>query len=49
MTAGTRLICFPTVSSDPQALIKLFDTNSPFKEFNASSLGPLLSIPKLND
>lgn len=43
------LHCFPIVNAEPQALIKPFDVNSPFKEFNPSSLGPLLSIPKLSD
>jgi hypothetical protein len=43
------LHCFPIVNEAPQALIKPFDANSPFKEFNPSSLGPLLSIPKIKD
>ncbi|WP_339725127.1 hypothetical protein [uncultured Paraglaciecola sp.] len=43
------LHCFPVVNDEPQAMIKPFDCNSPFKEFNPSSLGPLLSIPKLSD
>ena len=43
------LHCFPIVNQAPQALIKPFDANSPFKEFNPSSLGPLLSIPKIKD
>ncbi|GAC18323.1 hypothetical protein [Paraglaciecola arctica] len=43
------LHCFPIVNDEPQALIKPYDTNSPFKEFNPSSLGPLLSIPQLSD
>jgi hypothetical protein len=43
------LHCFPVVSDEPQALIKPFDSNSPFKEFNPSGLGPLLSIPQLSD
>jgi len=43
------LHCFPIVNQVPQALIKPFDAASPFKEFNPSSLGPLLSIPKLRD
>jgi hypothetical protein len=43
------LHCFPMINNEPQALIKPFDVNSPFKEFNPSSLGPLLSIPKLSD
>ena len=41
--------CFPIINQAPQALIKRFDADSPFKEFNPSSLGPLLSIPKLKD
>ena len=41
--------CFPIVNEEPQAQIKPFDADSPFKEFNPSSLGPLVSIPKLND
>ena len=41
--------CFPIINHEPQALIKPFDANSPFKEFNPSSLGPVLSIPKLSD
>jgi hypothetical protein len=43
------LFCFPIVNSEPQAHINSFDKYSPFKEFNPSSLGPLLSIPKLSD
>jgi hypothetical protein len=43
------LHCFPIVNNEPQAMIKSFDADSPFKEFNPSTLGPLLSIPKLND
>ena len=43
------LFCFPIVNDEPQALIKPFNADSPFKEFNPSSLGPLLSIPKLSD
>lgn len=43
------LHCFPVVKNEPQAMIKAFDSNSPFKEFNPSILGPLLSIPKLSD
>ena len=43
------LHCFPIVNEEPQAQIKPFDADSPFKEFNPSSLGPLVSIPKLND
>jgi hypothetical protein len=43
------LHCFPIVNDEPQALIKPFDADSPFKEFNPSNLGPLLSIPKLRD
>ena len=43
------LHCFPIVDNELQALIKPFDANSPFKEFNPASLGPLLSIPKLSD
>jgi hypothetical protein len=43
------LHCFPIVNNEPQALIKAFDADSPFKEFNPSSIGPLLSIPTLKD
>jgi hypothetical protein len=43
------LHCFPIVNDEPQALITPFNADSPFKEFNPSSLGPLLSIPKLSD
>ena len=43
------LHCFPIVKNQPQAIIKPFDTDSPFIEFNPSNLGPLLSIPKLSD
>lgn len=43
------LYCFPIINGEPQALIKPFDKDSPFIEFNPSSLGPLLSIPKLSD
>lgn len=43
------LHCFPIVNDEPQALIKPFDADSPFREFNPSSLGPLLSIPQLSD
>lgn len=43
------LHCFPIINNEPQALVKPFDANSPFKEFNPSSLGPLVSIPKLNE
>jgi hypothetical protein len=43
------LFCFPIVNDKPQALIKPFDADSPFKEFDPSCLGPLLSIPKLID
>lgn len=43
------MFCFPIVNSEPQAHINSFDKYSPFKEFNPSSLGPLLSIPKLSD
>jgi hypothetical protein len=43
------LHCFPIVNDEPQAIIQPFDANSPFKEFNPSSLGPLLSIPMLSD
>ena len=43
------LFCFPIVNNEPQAHIKSFDKNSPFKEFNPSSLGPLLSIPKISN
>lgn len=43
------LHCFPIVNDEPQALINPYDANSPFKEFNPSSLGPLLSIPQLSD
>jgi hypothetical protein len=43
------LHCFPILNNEPQALIKPFDANSPFKEFNPASLGPILSIPKLSD
>lgn len=43
------LHCFPVINQVPQALIKPFDADSPFKEFNPSSLGPLLSIPQLRD
>jgi hypothetical protein len=43
------LHCFPIMNNEPQALIKAFDVYSPFKEFNPSCIGPLLSIPKLND
>ncbi|MFT5838567.1 MAG: hypothetical protein ACI9UT_001061 [Flavobacteriales bacterium] len=42
------LHCFPVINSEPQALIKPFDADSPFREFNPSSLGPLISIPKLS-
>ncbi|MBL4631335.1 MAG: hypothetical protein JKY14_09325 [Paraglaciecola sp.] len=41
--------CFPIINHKPQALIKPFDARSPFKEYNPSSLGPILSIPKLSD
>ena len=44
-----NLHCFPIVNQLPQALIKPFDADSPFKEFNPSSLGPLLVIHKLRD
>ena len=43
------LHCFPIVNDEPQAMIKPFDSNSPFKEFNPSTLGPLVSIPQLSD
>lgn len=43
------LHCFPVINNTPQALIKPFDADSPFKEFNPSSLGPLVSIPKLRE
>jgi hypothetical protein len=43
------LYCFPIVNNKPQALIKPFDADSPFKEFNPCILGPLLRIPKLSD
>jgi hypothetical protein len=43
------LHCFPIINNDPQALIKPFDADSPFKEFNPSIVGPLLSFPKLKD
>ena len=44
-----NLHCFPIVNQLPQALIKPFDADSLFKEFNPSSLGPLLVIHKLRD
>lgn len=44
-----ELHCFPVINNAPQALIVPFDTDSPFKEFNPSSLGPLLNIPRLED
>ena len=44
-----NLHCFPVINQVPQALIKPFDADSPFKEFNPSSLGPLLVIHKLRD
>jgi hypothetical protein len=44
-----ELFCFPIINDEPQVFIKPFDKNSSFKEFNPSSLGPLLSISKLND
>jgi len=43
------LHCFPVLKGEPQALIKPFDADSPFLEFNPSALGPLLNIPKLSD
>jgi hypothetical protein len=43
------LHCFPVVNNQPQALVKPFDVDSPFKEFNPSIIGPLISIPKLSD
>lgn len=43
------LHCFPIINNEPQALVKPFDVDSPFIEFNPSSLGPLLSIPRLSD
>jgi hypothetical protein len=43
------LHCFPVINNQPQALIKPFDVDSPFKEFNPSIIGPLISIPKLSD
>jgi hypothetical protein len=43
------LHCFPVVNDEPQAMIKPFDNNSPFKEFNPVTLGPLVSIPQLSD
>jgi hypothetical protein len=43
------LHCFPFVNNQPQALVKPFDADSPFKEFDPSNRGPLISIPKLND
>ncbi|WP_299076909.1 hypothetical protein [uncultured Paraglaciecola sp.] len=43
------LHCFPVINDEPQAQIKPFAANSPFKEYNPASLGPVLSIPKLQD
>ena len=44
-----ELFCFPMISNEAQAIVKPYDKNSPFKDFNPSSLGPLLSLPKFND
>lgn len=46
---GFDLFCFPIINNESQAIVKPFDENSPLKEFNPSSLGPLLSIPRLSD
>ena len=43
------LHCFPIINGEPQALIKPFDADSPFFDFNPAVLGPLLNIPKLSD
>lgn len=43
------LFCFPIINNEPQVQIKPYDDNSPFKEFNPSVLGPLLSIPMLSN
>ena len=43
------LHCFPIVNKQPQVQIKPYAENSPFKEFNPSIIGPLLSIPMLSD
>ena len=44
-----ELHCFPIVNDEPQAQIKAFHVDSPFKEYNPVNIGPLVSIPKLNE
>jgi hypothetical protein len=44
-----ELFCFPMISNIALAIVDSRDKNSPFKDFNPSNLGPLLSIPKLSD
>ena len=44
-----ELFCFPMICNEARAVVKSCDKNSPFKDFNLSNLGPLLSIPKLSN
>jgi hypothetical protein len=43
------LFCFPVLLGEAHAVVKPFDSNSPFKQYNPAIVGPLLRIPGLSD
>lgn len=44
-----ELHCFPIIKNEAQALVIVNDPNSPFKEYNPASFGPLLKINGLSN
>lgn len=44
-----ELNCFPIIKNEAQALVIVNDPNSPFKEYNPASFGPLLKINGLSN
>jgi hypothetical protein len=45
---GFELHCFPIIKGEPQAVVMAADPNSPFREYNPASFGPVIKINGLD-
>lgn len=47
-TYGFELHCFPIIKEEAQAVVMPMDLNSPFREYNPASFGPVIKINGLD-